>query len=223
MGMVSTGDTNRRRGTYVWASWITGLLSGDEQCAFKVWLRANYKVDKVPSSFDLKQWSAQHAEMVREVADRLRADDWAVSVEDQNKFHITVGQVRLGCKPDIVAVRGTEAVVVDCKTGQPRDSDVWQGVLYMRGAVLALGLDGYRVSGRLEYRNDTEDAVDIPPERVSEESRGLIARIITAAGAVDPPLQVPSPSECSRCDILPADCPSRMAPVEREPVQANEF
>src|SRR3990167_5163245 len=159
--------TEPRRSPYVWVSWVTGLLAGSDHCSWKVWFRAHFTFERAEPEIDLVQWRGQHAALVNETAAVLTEDGWAVSLEDQNKFHISVAGGRLGGKPDIVATRGTrEALVVDCKTGKRRDSDVWQVIVYMRAAVLALGLADREVSGRVQYR---DGVVDLPPDKVRSE------------------------------------------------------
>ena len=50
----------------------------------------------------------------------LKAEGYAVFVEDQNKFTLKGRAATLGGVPDLVAVRGAEALVVDCKSGKQR-------------------------------------------------------------------------------------------------------
>lgn len=96
-----------RDGSYIWVTWITGLLSGDRQCLWSAWYRAHFKdYERKPTSFDLAAWTAQHNEMVRTRAEALRAGGHEVYVEDQNKFSLRGRAATLGGKPDLVAVRG---------------------------------------------------------------------------------------------------------------------
>jgi len=126
-----------RNGSYIWVTWITGLLSGDRHCLWSAWYRAHFKgYERRPTSFDLAAWTANHAEMVRARADALRADGYQVYVEDQNKFTLRGRAATLGGVPDLVAVRdtssdGREALVVDCKSGRQRNSDFFQVLTYM--------------------------------------------------------------------------------------------
>jgi hypothetical protein len=126
-----------RNSSYIWVTWITGLLSGDRHCLWSAWYRAHFKgYERRPTSFDLAAWTATHAEMVRARAEALRADGYQVYVEDQNKFTLRGRAATLGGVPDLVAVRetssgGREALVVDCKSGRQRNSDFFQVLTYM--------------------------------------------------------------------------------------------
>jgi len=126
-----------RNGSYIWVTWITGLLSGDRHCLWSAWYRAHFKdYERRPTSFDLAAWTATHAEMVRTRADALRAEGYEVYVEDQNKFCLRGRAATLGGVPDLVALKdapdgGREALVVDCKSGRQRNSDFFQVLTYM--------------------------------------------------------------------------------------------
>ena len=51
--------------------------------------------------------------------------------EDHNKFSLPGKAATLGGVADIVAVRGDEGLIVDCKSGKQRDSDAFQVLAYM--------------------------------------------------------------------------------------------
>ena len=73
---------------YVWVTWITKLLAGENHCEWAAWFRAHHTYAKAPSDFDLAAWSAEHGAMVRERAAALRAEGLAVTVEGQNAFRL---------------------------------------------------------------------------------------------------------------------------------------
>jgi len=210
--------TTQRRDVYLWPTWITGLLSGDNHCQWAAWFRAHFKYDKEPSrSFDFAAWSSEHDDLVRRRVMELTADGWLCYVEDQNKFTLCGQTATLGGKADIVAVRGNEARVEDCKTGKPRKSDWWQVLAYMLALPLshpAIG-KGHRLTGYVVYK---DHVVTIQPEEFTPELRAKLVAQIQQAGAPEPPPRTPSPRECGFCDIRKADCPARIQERDREVV-----
>jgi len=204
--------TTPRTNPYIWVTWITGILSADKQCQWSAWFRAHYQdFARVPSTFDLATWKAAHGEMVRARAEQLRAEGWVVSVEDQNKFTLRGVAATLGGVPDVVAVRGCQGLVVDCKSGKQRDSDFFQVLTYMRVLpVTHPACKGVRLAGEVQYR---EMALRIEPEQLTHELRQLIRTVIERVGADEPPVKMPSYPECRFCDLTAADCPER---VDRE-------
>ena len=70
-----------RDGSYIWVTWITGLLAADKHCEWAAWFRAHFQgFAKVPSDFDLAAWKAAHGEMVRARATELRGEGYTVQL-----------------------------------------------------------------------------------------------------------------------------------------------
>lgn len=205
--------TSQRPDSYVWVTWLTKLLAGDAHCEWATWFRAhNQGYAKRPSDLDLVTWKAQHAQLVRTTASDLRAAGHEVYVEDQNKFALRGAATTVGGVPDIVAKRDGRCVVIDCKTGQQRNSDVFQVLLYM--LVMPHTHPACRdleVAGRVQYPTM---AIDLAPDRLSDQVKDLIRGTISRVGGTSPPPRVPSFSECRYCDLTRADCTDR---VDDEP------
>ena len=216
--------TTRRDNSYIWVTWITGLLSADKHCEWSAWFRAHYQgFAKVPSDFNLAAWKAAHGEMVRSRADELRAGGWTVYVEDQNKFSLAGKAATLGGVADIVAVQGAEGLVVDCKSGKQRDSDAFQVLTYM--LVLPYthkACKDVTLAGEVQYR---DTSLPIEADQLTDELRWLIRGVIERVGGPEPPAKVPSLSECRFCDLTVADCPERVeqAPSGGESVTHDLF
>ncbi len=200
----------KRDKPYVWVTWITPLLSGDAQCTWAAWFKANHKYKSRPSDFDSAAWTARHNELLGKRATELEKDGWVVKLEDQNSFKL-VGREG-GClsgKPDIVATREGRMLVIDCKTGQRRNSDVMQVLIYM----LAMrrrhpGLDPSAISGELQY---SDGILDVPAEGLDEEFMVRLAKVMGEVTGAEPPRRVPSYSECRFCPIREEDCPERIS------------
>ena len=199
----------RRDSPYIWVKWITGLMAGEAHCEWAAWFRTHYTYEKRPSDFNFAEWNAQHAAMVRDRCEALKAQGYSVFVGDQNAFKLPGKTgITLSGKPDILAVRGDEALVVDCKTGTQRDSDYYQVLTYMLALPLVnSNCRGRRLSGELQYR---DRSVAIDQARLTEEVEQLLRRTIHRAGGDSPTPKAPSFEECRYCDISAADCPERV-------------
>ena len=210
-----------RGSSYIWVTWITGLLAADKQCEWSAWFRAHFSgFEKMPTDFNLAAWKAAHGEMVRARAAALKAEGYTVFVEDQNKFTLKGQAATLGGVPDLVAARGGEGLVIDCKSGKQRGSDSFQVLTYMR--VLPLthpACRGVPLAGEIQYR---DASVRIAPSQLTDELKRLIRGTIERVGGDAPAVKVPSLSECRFCEITAADCPERgdeeqsRAPVEHD-------
>jgi CRISPR/Cas system-associated exonuclease Cas4 (RecB family) len=211
-----------RRSPYAWVTWLTPILAGDAQCWFAPWFKSHFQFEKLErGGVDLATWKVEHAAMVEARAARFRADGWTVYVEDQNKFTLRGTAVTLGGKPDLVAVRGLEARVVDCKGGKRRDSDLQQVLIYLFALPRyhAALTPAHVLTGEVEYR---DGSLTIPPESFTPALRERIVETIRRMGADEPPRRVPSARECAFCDIGPTDCPVRIDQATTE-VLVSEF
>jgi hypothetical protein len=214
------GTTTRRQGLpFVWPTWLTGLLSGDKQCTWASWYRAHFKYEKRPDeSFDFAAWSAAHQRLVNKRHAELEADGWTVTVEGQNDFRLKGQTALLSGKPDLVAVRGGEKKVIDCKTGKPRKSDWWQVLIYMT-AIPRSRQDLSGLAGEVCYE---DRRIDIQPEELTGERQDAIFALLRRLGSDERPRHVPSRFECQFCDV--ADCTERYAgDTEPQAVAVGEF
>ena len=210
----------RRDSPYVWVTWITRLLAGEHHCEWAAWFRAHHKnYAKQPTDFDLAQWAADHADLVKTRAAQLQADGFTTTLEDQNKFTLKgASGAALGGKPDIVAKKGDRVTVVDCKTGKQRDSDYFQVLTYMTALPSArYEFRGMEIAGEVAYK---DRPIPVAAADLTAEVKGGIFKLLErVCGAVE--LQrVPSYSECSFCDISAVDCPER---IEVAPSGDHEY
>jgi hypothetical protein len=121
-----------RSSPYTYATWLSKAMAGERQCLYAGWFKSHFTFKAEKRDFNLDAWTAEHTAMVHDVAAEYRAKGYKVYLEGQNTIRVRGrdGAVLVG-KPDIVAVKDDTAVVVDCKTGQPRTSDSLQVRLYM--------------------------------------------------------------------------------------------
>lgn len=200
---------------YIYVTWITGLLSTDDQCRWSAWFKAHYRYEKHErDNANLAKWKADHGAMVEDVASELRAGGWTVYLEGQNKFTLKGEVAKIAGTPDVVAVKGDEARVVDCKSGKRRDKDLWQVFVYMLALpVTHWAVKGKRLSGEVRYPNV---AVEIRADEFTDTIKGKVVAQIRETGGAETPRRVPSYRECQFCDI--GECSDR---VMTEPAEVT--
>ncbi len=107
-------------------------MAGEHQCHYSGWFRSHFSFKAQKRDHNLDAWTAEHTAMVHDCASDFRAEGYEVYLEGQNSIRVrgSGGAVLVG-KPDIVAVQDDTAVIVECKTGQPKTGDSIQVRLYM--------------------------------------------------------------------------------------------
>ncbi len=204
-----------RGAPYMQVTWLSKVLAGDAFCEWALWFRTNNRYEKQPSDFDFDSWAEQHSAMVRTRAQQLRDAGYTVFVEGQNSFTLPGRSATLGGQPDILAVNTTDALIVDCKTGTPRNAHRLQVLVYMYVAPFVRPVcRGKQLCGEVLYTNRT---LRVPIEDLTEETQTLIRTMIQRAAGAAPLLKVPSFAECRFCDITAADCPERVAQEQAAP------
>ena len=199
----------RREHPYIWATWLPRLLTGENSCEWSVWFKAHYRDwAKQPSDFDQAQWLLSHTALVNERIINWELGGFEVDVEAQNRFELRGRTATLAGRPDIIAHREDDGVIVDAKTGHDSPSHAVQVMIYLYAVPKAL--QRYRetkLSGQVTYRDHT---VRVPAEAVDENFVLNLGALVRRLSADEPARRVPSPSECRFCDIGTADCPVRV-------------
>ena len=215
------GDATLRDVPYIWASSISKLMSGDCQCQWAMWFRAHYKHTKLPSN--LEAWQVTHNKLVLRRKDELIGDGFRVYVEAQNHFTLPSKdkKVKIGGRPDIIAVKSNNIVIEECKTGLPKNLDLTQLLLYMHltPAVLAQ-CKGGAITGRLVY---TEKTIEVPTSRIDDNFKSSFLKTIQIVKSDTPPSRTPSVQECGRCDISGLYCEDRIESANGEVVEHDLF
>ena len=208
---------------YVWVTWITKLLGGQQQCTWASWFKARFKYEKLEEgSFDSAAWSARHAELVRRRAAELADDGWAVTLENENGFKLEGTSGVLSGKPDIVARRDAAVRVIDCKTGRQQDADWWQVLIYLFALPIVrkdLITAGAQLEGEVCYQSGP---LPVTTEELAERRHDLIRQIKEVTGSGEP-RKTPSVSECRYCNIGPADCEARVSEEPEKEGSTDEF
>ena len=82
-----------RQSPYVWVTWLTKLLVGEDSCEWASWFKAQHEGwswDKVPSTFDLAKWTMDHTALLGRVRAELEGNGYAVFEESQNQFTLRI-------------------------------------------------------------------------------------------------------------------------------------
>ena len=209
----------RRDGPYIWITWLTKLLVGDNSCEWASWFKAQHdgkswtRAERVGN---LARWQIGHTDMLKRKAQELREQGYEVTYEGQNQFTINSNKIRVAVagKCDLTARQGDVLWIIDIKSGQPRASDQAQVLIYMHLFPKARReLQGLTIKGLLVY-GDHEEVIE--PEEVDGQFvrafDGLVRRL---ADTGEPAVKVPAWSECRFCDISALHCPERVQQEDR--------
>jgi hypothetical protein len=194
----------------VWVTWLAKLMADELQCHWSAWFRSHYTYEKVPSSFDSAQWKARHRGLLNQRVTWLEAEGYAIFMEGENWFEVLGRQhsIKVSGKPDLVAICGDDAWVEDCKTGKPKDADLYQVLLYMLLVPLSVErCQGRQLEGRLVYR---DSMIAVPASHVNAEFKAQMRAAIAILSNLTPARKVPSFQECRFCDIPVQCCPERV-------------
>ncbi len=203
---------------YVWLSWLAPWMSGEKSCDWAVWFRANWQdYEKAEDDSDFSVWRVRHTKLLRETHRALNGEGYRVKVENQNRFsarHEDSPGIVIGGKPDLLALREEDNIVLDVKTGRVHDWHEQQVLLPM--ALLPISnLDEHRerrFRGRLVY----EDGLvkEFHPRQAEDILAELPYFLDILAGPEEEARRIPSWQECRYCPISKAHCPDR---IESDP------
>lgn len=207
------GHPIRRSEVYCWSTWLAQLLGGSV-CEWRVWFLSHYQHDKRPEeeAEKLVEWNRQHNAMMAARTIELQEMGWTVRREQEFKVKGQRVPATLAGKMDLVAIEPpggrNRLLIVDGKTGKPRQSDVWQVRLYMFAAALVYPpARGRLVVGELQYKGSDDYVTVILEAEHVDAIKEAIARI----AADDPLPRVPDAFGCKRCNVREEDCADRYA------------
>ena len=215
----------RKNGPYIWVTWLTKLLVGENSCEWSSWWRTQHETwswNKVPNDFDQTTWLMNHNEALKEMYDDLKAAGWAaVFSEKQNSFILRGVNAALGGKPDLIARSNGQGLIVDIKTGSASPAHAVQVMLYMYAVPIALGqYKGIAFDGLVQYR---DNQVHIPANAIDDTFINNVAGLIKKLASPAPALKIPSAMECRLCDISAEHCAERIDGVIQGPGTTEDF
>jgi len=87
----------QRDSPYLWVTWLTKLLVGENSCEWAAWFRGHYqRYEQVPSTFDETTWQLNHTALLNRIRSDLEAKGNSVFMENQNSFALKGHAATLG-------------------------------------------------------------------------------------------------------------------------------
>ena len=134
--------TRRSGNPYVWVTWLTKLMVGENSCEWASWFKAHHdscsweKADRYfGQPHSMAESLMKHTALVSAVRTAWEAKSCFVFTENQNTFRLAGTCATLGGKPDLIALADrdgeTVGTVMDVKSGKPNPSHVAQVMVYM--------------------------------------------------------------------------------------------
>jgi hypothetical protein len=216
----------RRHGLpYVWATHIAKLLAGG-QCYWRVWFASHYQYQRFEEqASNLAEWNRQHTALMAAIRQELEEVGWVCTVEEENAFKLKGRSALVAGKPDLIgrleayADQPPRVRIVDGKTGQPRQSDIEQVLLYLFAVQRARKDLVGELEGEVRYAHGS--TITVTDAELTEAKVAEITRVIQVVSSDRPPAKAPSRDECRFCNIGPRDCPQRVQ--ESDGVAVTDF
>ena len=201
----------RETGPYVYPTWLPKLLAGLDRCEWKTWFQVQHDGrtwEKLDSDFNLARYNIEHTELLRLCTEEYEQRGYTVTVERQNDFRLRLEGATISGRPDLVASRDDETIIVDVKAAKPNPSHEIQVMLYMAWLPLAdRRYQDSRLQGQVYYAED--QGIDIPASAVDHRFREITAGLISRLASKTPARKAPSTGECRFCPISSQYCPER--------------
>lgn len=200
-----------REKNYTWATWVATPASGDRTCHYEGWFKTHMaSTIKQNDNVQLRLWTAQHAGAVQDEKNKLQKAGYAVRVERQNKWKLQGATTTLAGQVDLIAEKPGECLIIEVKTGRPRNADIMQAGLYMwahakRNPKVLNG----RFDGRVVYATYPEHTTNIPWSVIDKSFEENIVRTINIFAAPESPEPEPSFQECRFCSLSVNECKAR--------------
>ncbi len=211
----------RRESPYVWVTWISKILAGEDSCEWASWFRANHEnssYKRMPADFDLATWQIKHTELLRQTRREYESKGYRVFTQNQNMIRLQGRTSMLSGTPDLVAVGDETSIVIDLKTGQPLTSHVIQVLIYMYAlSRTRRELKGLSLEGRVVY---PEHEIIVPLDSVDKQFISSLGNLMLRLADNKPAIRVPSERECGFCHITAEDCPDRLESIDSSPEPA---
>lgn len=209
---------------FIVATWLTKLLSGENSCEWATWFKAHYQrqqAETVPSRFNFTAWRIAHTTLLVQLRGEFANQSYTVTTERQNNFFLRGKTATLSGTPDLIAIKHTQGVIIDAKTGRVSAAHPVQVALYMYAVPRALQQHrGIDFSGLVAY---PDQRTEIAPSAVNEAFLKSLTHLIGRVSNSNPAIKVSSAIECGFCDISQKNCPERAASDERPIGDTEDF
>jgi CRISPR/Cas system-associated exonuclease Cas4 (RecB family) len=196
----------KRAYPYIWVTWLSSIMSGDNPCKWQPWFKANYKMEKEqPSDFDLTSWKIKHTRLLTELSEELElVDGIELRIEEELKFTFEETQTILAGKADCICKRSKIITIYECKTGKERESDKVQVMIYMWLLSNDPRTSNHTILGEVVY---SDKRVRIA--KLDESFESDLLYFVKLLSRKKPPQKSPG-SACKICKITSDDCDKRI-------------
>jgi hypothetical protein len=199
-----------------WTTHIAKVLCGDQPCFLPVWLNGHHILPKRPSSASLAKWKAEHTALLQKTTESYKAAGWNCRVE--SFFKVTGQTAILSGKADLICQQADKRpLIVDVKSGSPKDSDVSQVLIEMIAIPLAWNSTSMIFDGAVVYADVTIPLRPSDAESLKPQVFALLKRL----ALMSKPDPQPSASACKYCEIPDSLCGQRFE--ESPQVAATEM
>ncbi len=113
---MSATTSTPRDFPYIWATWLTKLLTGEGSCKWAAWFKAHHQgYEKQPSDLNLAQWQIEHTALLADTRHKFLDSGYDVLVEAQNAFRLRGHSATLAGKPDLLVLQNDRVLIVDSR------------------------------------------------------------------------------------------------------------
>lgn len=189
-----------------WVTQIAKVLVGEQPCLLSPWAKAwkTYTPQPRHDQAALTLWKAKHTGLLQVLRSRLTGDGWLLDIE--RFFRVEGKSAVVTGKADLIAkAKGKRPLVIDAKSGTPRDSDLAQVLCSMVLLPLAWGKPHLVFDGRVCY--ETHE-VPLNPEQATA-LRPRLMEMLRRLGKPEQPEPSPGRDACRWCEVPESICAVR--------------
>lgn len=194
---------NLRKKPYINVTWLRSYLIGDFNCRWSLWHRIHYEFDKKPDTFDFTQYRINHTALLNKTQKRFIAEGYEVIPEV--KINVSGSSAVLQGSIDLIAVKDDKCLVIETKTGTPKERDKVQTMLYLWALPKAIRrFEGVPLDGLIVYEShDLEISASVIDKPFVDKFKEFMEDILRG----EPDRKFPQMYECGDCKI--ANCDER--------------
>ena len=150
---------DHKDGPRISPAWFAELLAGEAHCQWAYWFRARHEEWELGPSLSLSRvdWLMEHTWELIDCINRYQEQGYAVSNGWPNDYVLRVGGAVLSGRPEVIATKGDDCVVIDFHDGEATRSRTLQVMVHMYA--LPRAIDRFRSMsprGEIAYPESTD-------------------------------------------------------------------
>ena len=184
-----------------WSTHIAKVLVGDQPCLLQPWLQGRFEFPKETNP-SMANWKANHSRLLQDQVRKFKEQGWKCDVE--RFFRVTGQRAVLSGKADLILRKqDSRPVIVDAKSGKPRDTDTAQVLIEMICIPLAWKAPEMVFDGLVVYDDGTQLAIHA---READEMAPKLFALLRQLGTMERPSPTPGRDACRYCDVPDSEC-----------------